>query len=149
MIGPGIIVKIVNILPFAYFILSPFAIRRYNMLGMFSIGNRRTQYRQLWVRLFFGRFQYTTYAMVASFIFADFTKSRPNNKKMVAEFTAFTHHYEDFDEEESQITKNALVKKIYTERLEHDKELVLEDRAKRNYQMKIEAFNQYATENGL
>jgi hypothetical protein len=144
MYGIGAIVHIINILPFSYFLLGPFALRRYNLLGMNPYGNRRTYYRQFWVRAFFGRFQYTLYSIFALGFIASYIKGKNVDKHLYYSFISFYHDFEEYDEEENPVAHRQLVSQLYQNKLEDSRIQILERRAKENHALKSAAFSAYA-----
>lgn len=143
MYGIGALVHVVNILPFSYFLFTPFAFRRYNLLGVNPIGNRRFYYKKWWVRMFFGRFQYTFYSVFIPFMIIKNYRSNDNRNDYIANFTAFYNDYEQFDEEESSHHRNGLSKYLYRKKVSDNRNIVNDSRAQIDHDLKIKAFEKY------
>ncbi len=149
MWGPGAIVSILNILPFASFILSPFLYRRGNLLGMDPYGMTRTQTRKIWVRLFFGRFNYTVFTLFgAGYLVKSYTMHKQGQRDYFW-FTSPMYEAEEYDETETPVAHDILLRRMTYNRVHTIRELVLRERAKRNHDLKIQAFEQYAKENSI
>jgi len=149
MWGLGAAVYVVNILPFAYLLASPILFRRYNFLGMNQYGSSRNYYKRFWFRALFGRFQYYFFGIGGScYVIYKYTTSK-NDKKMLLDFSAFLSEIEEFPEEESKQHQLAFTKYQHEKRLLENRDLVLQKRAEIHRNLKLEAFQKYATEHNL
>ena len=147
-IGVGSLVYIANVLPFAYFFwYMPFGPRRQQILAMNYSQNTRFYYRRWWVRMFFGRAQYTFYFMYAVYLAAKYVIYTHDTNGL--HFTAFYHDLDLYDAEESDIAKRVLDKYIYVKRLNDTRDVILKERAEKDRELKIQAFDKYALENNL
>jgi hypothetical protein len=145
--GPGAIVTIINVLPFAGVFMMNLGWRRYNILGLHPHANSKTFYRRWWVRAFFGRFNYI-FLPICGFLFvARSYNNQKEEKTSYAELTSeFLHEMDKFDDEENIHAHRVMAKTLYEKRYKDVKEMILQYRAKRDHDLKIEAFNQYAKE---
>lgn len=144
MWGPGVAVNIINILPFAFVLGAPFMYRRNNLLGINPFGNSRQYFRQWWVRVFFGKFQYIFYTSIAGYLLKDYFYLRHVRQAEIDYFTAFS---DDYDESKSHRAEAALYSYLYKNKLKKQKDALLEYRAQKDHDLKIEAFNKYEMEN--
>lgn len=147
MYGIGAVVHIINILPFAYFLFTPFAFRRYNLLGVNPIGNHRFYYRKWWARMFFGRFQYTAYGIGVPLYLLYKYLQKDITERSLTSFTAFYSDYENFDEELSSNHKLALSNYIFRKKTDENKNLIKAKRAQLDHDLKIQAFEKYERDN--
>jgi hypothetical protein len=146
-LGIGSAIYVVNVLPFAYLLYLPIASRRYNILGFYNSSNTRNYYKKWWVRMFFGRFQYTLYTVFIAWYLTN--KIMDHEKTAITEFTAFYHDFDLYDAEESAQAKRILDKYIYNKKMNETKDVVLRERAEKDRELKIQAFNKYALDNNL
>lgn len=148
MYGIGAAVHIINILPFANFLLLPFAYKKGYRLFDFA-GAGRWVHRRWWVRMFFGRYQYTLYSVAGLYFLASCVLGGRKEEFERAQFTTFYHDFENYEEEVGKSFRIALTNYVYVKRWNEDRDLVLEGRAQINHDNKIEAFKQYAIDNNL
>jgi hypothetical protein len=149
MIGIGSLVYVVNILPFAYLIVSPLIFRRYNFLGMNPYGNSRNYYKRFWFRAIFGRIQIPLFVF-GGFYYTIYTmRNNHENLKNELDFTSFLVEIEEFQEEESYLHAKAVARYRYKKSLEESRDLVLQNRAELHRENKLRAFNEYLIENNL
>jgi hypothetical protein len=144
MWGPGAIVHVFNILPFAGYFMWLFAFRYNNLLGTSPNAHRRNQYRQFWVRLFFGRYNYTFFSLVGFFYLIDRYRKGHYEKVQQYLFTSYLNESEEFDEEENPQAHTALVAAMYRNNYESARLSILKNRALINHDLKIQAFNEFA-----
>lgn len=146
MWGPGLIIHVINILPFAFFIFGPFLYRRSSLLGMHPYGNRRTYYRQWWVKMFFGKSQVTVYTSACLFFFARYFVSGKQDNEQYHQFIGFTHKLGDYDEEVNVGAHKMIVKEMYVDMAHSTRDSIFAHRAQRDHDLKTIAFNKYAEE---
>jgi hypothetical protein len=143
----GSVIYVANVLPFAYFFwYLPFGPRRNQILAMNFSQNTRFYYKRWWVRMFFGRAQYTFYTLIAMYLISR-TYFRDNSQELG--FVAFYHDLDLYDAEQSAAAKRCLDRYLYRKMLGETKEVVLRDRAEQDRELKIQAFDKYALENNL
>ena len=146
MIGIGSLVYVVNVLPFAYLILSPLIFRRYNYLGINPYSNSRNYYKRFWFRAIFGRFQIPLYILGGGFYSMFLLKSHLNDKTDLLDFTAFTVENEDFQEELSPYHAKSVAVFKYNKLMDDSKNKVLQERAELHRENKLRAFEEYQKE---
>lgn len=144
MWGPGALIYIINILPFANPILWNFMYRRGHLLGVDPHANTRHYYRKFWVRCFFGRFNYFFYTIVGIPYVIWHFQSKSRAKKELYAFTSYKHDTDEYDDEEDNRAHEALIQSLYNQKYSSTRELVLKQRAQQNHDLKIQAFNTYA-----
>ncbi len=149
MWGLGAAVYIVNALPFVYILASPLLFRRYNFLGINQYGSSRNYYKRFWFRVLFGRFQYYFIGITGScYVLYKMTNTIVDKKRKL-DFTAFLSEIEEFPEEESKQHQLSLTKYQHEKRFTENRDLVLQRRAEMHRNLKLEAFQKYATEHNL
>ena len=146
MIGLGSLVYVVNVLPFAYLIVSPLVFRRYNFLGMNPHHNSRNYYKRFWFRALFGRFQIQFFGVGGSLALLYFFQQKNNENAEVLEFTSFLDEIEDFQEEASDEHAKQLAQYKYKKSMIESSDLVFQRRAELHREMKIKAFNEFVSE---
>ncbi len=147
MWGPGAIIHIINILPFSSMFLLNFAMRRGNFLGINPMGNSRTYYKRWWTRMFFGRWNYTLFTVFGTFyLVSNYHKIRLERDQIFSFSADYLHELERYDEEEHPQAHRTLVGHMYSKRLENARDLALKERAKRNYDEMIAAFDELSEE---
>jgi hypothetical protein len=147
MWGPGAIVHIFNILPFASMFLLNFAHKRGNFLGINPIANTRTYYKRWWTRMFFGRWNYTFFSIVGGFtVIYQWGKFRGDREQYLAFTADYLHTLDRFDEEENPQAHRMAVRYMYRKRLENARDIALKERARRNYEEMIAAFEELSNE---
>jgi hypothetical protein len=144
MWGPGAIIHIINILPFAGILGYTLNFKRYNWLGSNPWGNRRQYNRRWWVRAFFGRFNYTIIGGGALCYLILAYRQNTTKENLLYSFTSYLEEEHRYDEEESASAHKQLVANLYRKRFLHTKDLVLKHRAERDRELKIAAFNELA-----
>jgi hypothetical protein len=149
MWGLGAAVYIVNALPFVYLLASPLLFRRYNFLGINQYGSSRNYYKRFWFRAIFGRFQYYFVGIAGSCYILQKIGNSNTDKKMLLDFSAFLSEIEEFPEEQSEQHQLSFTKYQHEKRLNENKDLVLQRRAEMHRNLKLEAFQKYASENNL
>jgi hypothetical protein len=146
-LGVGSLIYVANVLPFAYVLWAmPFGPRRWLILGMTHSQNNKWYYKRWWARMFFGRAQYTFYTLIAAFQLGKYIRGEDAHQTY---FRAFYHDFDMFDAEESDNAKRILDKYVYTKRLNQTRDVVLQQRAEKDRELKIQAFDKYASENHL
>jgi hypothetical protein len=147
MWGPGAIIHIINILPFASMFLLNFAFRRGNFLGINPMGNSRTYYKRWWTRMFFGRWNYTLFTVLGSLSLAyNYQKIKVERDQYLSFSVDYLHALERYDEEEHPQAHRTLIAHMYAKRLENARDLALKERAKRNYDEMLAAFEELSSE---
>lgn len=149
MWGLGAAVYIVNALPFVYLLASPIIFRRYNFLGINQYGSSRNYYKRFWFRALFGRFQYYFFGISGGCYVIYKLANSTVDKKMLLDFTAFLSEVEEFPEEESKQHQIAFTKYQHEKRFTENRDLVLQRRAQIHRNLKLEAFQKYASEHNL
>lgn len=149
MWGPGAIVHIINILPFASPFIWTLSFKRYNWLGTNPWGNRRNYNRRLWVKLFFGRFNYHVFSLAGIYYLINHFTTSKKDSELLYSFTTYLEDEHRYDEEESQEAHKQLVINLYNKKLMQTKDLVLKYRADRDRLLKIAAFEEYAGKHNL
>ena len=117
MWGPGAIVHIINILPFAGPFLWTINFKRYNWLGTNPWGNRRNYNRRFWVRIFFGRFNYHLFSLGALLYAIKLFLGNKRDKDLLYSFTSYLEEEHRFDEEEHASAHKQLVISLYKNKL--------------------------------
>jgi hypothetical protein len=147
-LGVGSLIYVANVLPFAYFLwYLPWGPRRGQILAMNYSQNTRFYYKRWWVRMFFGRAQYTLYTLYAMYLLATYIGRQRSTNDL--DFVAFYHDLDLYDAEESDKAKRVLDSYLYKKRINETRDLVLKGRAEVDRELKIEAFDKYALENNL
>jgi hypothetical protein len=148
MIGIGSLVYVVNVLPFAYLIVSPIIFRRYNFLGMNPYSSSsRNYYKRFWFRALFGRLQVHLYAVGGLLYTIYLLGIQREGNEILLQFTSFLSEIEEFQEEDSPQHGKALAKYRYDKNMNVSRDLVLQNRAELHREMKIRAFNEIQNEN--
>ena len=145
MWGPGAIVHIINILPFAGVMIWTLNNKRYNWLGTNPWGNRRNYNRRWWVKVFFGRLNYSIIGAAAFIYMMNKYFQTKNERALLYSFTSYLEDEHRFDEEEHASAHKQLVANLYRKRFLHTKDLVLKHRAERDRELKIAAFSEFAS----
>jgi|LauGreDrversion4_2_1035121.scaffolds.fasta_scaffold1326230_1 hypothetical protein len=144
MWGPGILVHVISILPFAGpFLWTMLYSKRYNWISNNPYGNRRNYNRRLWVRLFFGRFNYLVIPIGAFIYFSDKYLYKKNSAVFIAEMNTQLEEVHKFDEEASPENHRALVHDLKTKKMTRLRDQILKHRAERDHQLKTEAFKEF------
>jgi hypothetical protein len=147
MWGPGIAtVAILNILPYSYFLSTFFVFKRYNLLGFMPQYNRRTYYRQWWVRAFFGRTQYTVYSLLVFYMTIAYFNNRKSSNQLYYYFTSPLEEMDQYDQDENEVALEKSIQAKYFKMFETSRLKILDHRAKVAHDLKIEAFNEFADE---
>ncbi len=144
MWGPGALVHVFNILPFAGpFLWTLMYGKRYNWLQNNPYGNRRNYNRRLWVRVFFGRFNYYVFLVFGgAYALSTFTQ-KIGKEHNISTFTTYLEEEHRYDEEESPAAHKALVTSLNKKRYVQTRDLLFKHRAERDHQLKTEAFREY------
>jgi hypothetical protein len=138
---------ILNVLPFAYFAFFALVPKRYSVIGLGMPSNTRDYYKRWYVKMFFGRFQYTMYLFVAAYYAgAMFGLHR---KYGIDEFTSFYHEFDLYDVEASAQKKRSIDRYLYNKKLGDSRNVVLKERAEKDRDLKIKAFDSYALQYNL
>ena len=144
MWGPGIFVHVISILPFAGpFLWTLFYSKRYNWISNNPYGNRRNYNRRLWVRVFFGRFNYVVIPVGAIIYLVRNYATHKNNSIYIAEMNTKLEEVHKFDEEASPENHRALVNDLKTNKMIKVRDEILKYRAQRDHQLKTDAFREY------
>ncbi len=138
---------VLNVLPFAYFFFFAFVPKRYNIIGLYMPSNSRLYYKRWYVRMFMGRFQYTMYLFLGMYYAG--VHLGIDRRKGLLDFTTFYHDFDLYDAEDSNQAKRSLDKYLYNKKLGDTRNVVLKERAEKDRDLKINAFNRYALENNL
>jgi hypothetical protein len=109
--------------------------------------NSRLYYKRWWVRMFMGRFQYTIYLFLGAFYAGTYLGL--NGKKAQLDFTAFYHDLDLYDAEASPEAKRSLDRYLYNKKMNETRDVVLRERAEKERELKIKAFDKYAFDNNL
>ena len=145
MWGPGALVHIINILPFAGPVLYTLLYqKRYNWLQHSPIGNKRNYNRRWWVRVFFGRFNYFVLIMFGSFYTLRYYQERKASEEQIRLMTAHLYEHHKYDEEETITAHRVLVYDMVKRSYSKTRDNVLKERALRNHELKTAAFKEYA-----
>ena len=143
----GSAVYVLNVIPFAYFFWFAFGSKRHSIIGLYLPSNTRNYYKRWYVRMFFGRFQYTVYSIIAAYQIGKYLSDDKHNSSL--DFTAFYHDLDLYDAEESDQAKRSLDRYLYKKMINNTRDIVLRERAEKDREFKIKAFDKYAYENNL
>lgn len=150
MIGIGIVSHVLNVLPFAYFLITPFANGRGGFHGNETGAVYKDYYRKYWQKLFFGRHVKITlttlglYHMVQSYRLGYF-----NDKKSWEFFAVFESLGGEYDEEYSPSAKEALIKFKKEQLLRRNYIGLAHDKANISYKLKAEVFDEYIAKQSI
>jgi hypothetical protein len=140
----GLFTNAFNILPYAYFILAPFAGGRNPIGGNRTVPFHSNYYRKYWYKLLFGKHLYVTAPFFVIFKLSYYIQIQRGNEILRQDIYAVVDDLGvEYNEEESKYTKKSL-EKFRLNKLQQDsvnKYLVL--RAEMNYKMKSEVFDDY------
>ena len=144
MIGPGILLHIANVVPFAYFIISPLALGRGNFAGNRNHAFRNNYYRRFYQRMFFGR---TMKIFIPSFIVVYIFEKyihlkKVSNLRYFSAFAPVSSYTDSIDEEVCREAKIALRNFKELKLIKNKSEELRLQRAKLYYQLKSEAFEE-------
>lgn len=141
MIGPGIILKALNVLPFAYLALVPFLKGRANLPGLRSGALHRGYYRQNWTKILFGRHLKVTIPVLSLLYFVSQYKLSNNREyahnKLMSPLSI--HNPDIYDEEVSENAKDALYNFKVENMWEKINNSMEKDKALIEYNLKSEA----------
>jgi hypothetical protein len=119
--------------------------RRYNFLFLNSSApNRRNYYRQYYIRLFFGRAQYSVYFVGSLIYITSFWKKSTVNTKRYLDFVSFTHDFEEFDDEIHPAAKYSVIRHKNKKMLHDFRDRILDERAQIANQNRLEAIDKFA-----
>jgi len=143
MWGPGAIIHVINILPFASLFLLNFSFRRGNFLGINPIGSSRTYYKRWWTRMFFGKWNYTLFTVIGTTgVVYEWAKIRTQREQYLSFSVDYLHELERYDEEEHPQAHRSLIRHMYDKRIDNARDIALKERAKRNHAEIMEAFEE-------
>ncbi len=144
MIGLGIFANALNILPFAYFLLAPFAYGRNVMPGNRTVPYHSSYYRRHWQRVLFGKHLWYTMPFFLFVKLAPTYAIKKNTDQLVQDYYVVAESLGvDYDEESNENTKEALNKYRIKQLFKKNFNSLSLERAENNYKLKSEVFDDY------
>lgn len=144
MIGIGVVSHVLNVLPFAYFIISPFAHGRGNLPGNQSGAVYKDYYRKKWQKFFFGRHLKLTVSTLVIFnLVNNYRLGQYQDLRSWEFFAVFESLGGDYDEEYSSASKQALIKFKKEQLIKRNIASLAYSKALINYNKKAEVFDEY------
>lgn len=144
MYGIGVFAKLLNIVPFAYFIIRPFAFGRGNMPGNRQGSFYRTYYRQYWQQVFFGRHLYVTVPVSILIGFLIYRLNKNNEQNLIYRVNMVLNSLGiEYDEEENKHAKKAFLEYKIEEIENNSANKLIKERALKNYNLLGSAIDDY------
>jgi hypothetical protein len=150
MYGIGILAKITNVLPFAYFIVAPFSYGRGNAGNNRQGALYKNYYRQYWFRMLFGKhIKITIPVMLTGYILLSYNKSVKDEEDYYHFMVLGKGAGVEYDSEENLAAKQAYYD--YQERNLYKKNFLQlsTERARYNHKMKASVFDDYISKQSI